>query len=116
MEYGDILDGSHEIARRVESLKAEALAEMARIADMGGAVAAVESAYMKQRLVESNLKRLSAIESGEQTVVGVNAYTETEPSPLLTRESSILTVEASVEQGQNAPLRAWLARRDTAAV
>ena len=49
---------------------------------MGGAVAAIEAAYMKQRLVESNLKRLAAIESGEQTVVGVNAYTEGAPSPL----------------------------------
>ena len=49
---------------------------------MGGAVAAIESAYMKQRLVESNFKRLAAIESGEQTVVGVNAFTEGAPSPL----------------------------------
>ena len=76
LEYGDIFDGSGVIAGKVESLKAEALAEMQRIADMGGAVAAIDSAYMKQRLVESNLKRLSAIESGEQTVVGVNAFTE----------------------------------------
>ena len=79
LEYGDIFDGSTEIARKVEELKAEAAAEMQRIADMGGAVAAIESAYMKQRLVESNLKRLAAIEAGEQTVVGVNAYTEAEP-------------------------------------
>jgi len=75
LEYADIFDGSIEIAKKVEALKAEALAEMQRIADMGGAVAAIDSAYMKQRLVESNLKRLAAIESGEQTVVGVNAYT-----------------------------------------
>jgi (2R)-ethylmalonyl-CoA mutase len=67
LEYGDIFDGSKEIAARVESLKQEALAEMGRIEDMGGAVAAIEAAYMKQRLVESNLKRLAAIESGEQT-------------------------------------------------
>src|SRR5258705_9596169 len=99
MEYGDILDGSHEIARRVESLKAEALAEMAHIADMGGAVAAIEAAYMKQRLVESNLKRLSAIEAGEQTVIGVNAYTEAEPSPLSTGEGPIPTVDSSVARG-----------------
>src|SRR5205085_3899217 len=82
LEYGDIFDGSTEIARKVEALKAEALAEMQRIADMGGAVAAIEAAYMKQRLVESNLKRLAAIEAGEQTVVGVNAFAEGEPSPL----------------------------------
>jgi (2R)-ethylmalonyl-CoA mutase len=116
LEYGDIFDGSSEIARKVEELKEEATAEMARIADMGGAVAAIEAAYMKQRLVESNLKRLSAIEAGEQTVVGVNAYTEAEPSPLSTGEGSILTVDASVEQGQIERLRAWRTARDAAAV
>jgi (2R)-ethylmalonyl-CoA mutase len=101
LEYGDIFDGSIEIARKVEELKAEATAEMARIAEIGGAVAAIEAAYMKQRLVESNLKRLAAIEAGEQTVVGVNAYTEAEPSPLSVGASSIMTVDASVEQGPN---------------
>jgi (2R)-ethylmalonyl-CoA mutase len=88
---------------------------MSRIADMGGAVAAIESAYMKQRLVESNLKRLAAIEAGEQTVVGVNAFTEAEPSPLSTGEGSILTVDASVERGQIERLNAWRASRDAAA-
>ncbi len=116
LEYGDIFDGSSEIARKVEELKAEATAEMARIADMGGAVAAIEAAYMKQRLVESNLKRLAAIESGEQTVIGVNAFTEAEPSPLSTGEGSILTVDASVERGQIERLKAWRAERDGAAV
>jgi (2R)-ethylmalonyl-CoA mutase len=116
LEYGDIFDGSTEIARKVEELKAEATAEMARIADMGGAVAAIEAAYMKQRLVESNLKRLSAIEAGEQIVVGVNAYTEAEPSPLSTGEGAILTVDASVERGQIERLKAWRAGRDGAAV
>jgi len=115
LEYGDIFDGSHVISRRVETLKQEALAEMARIADMGGAVAAVEAAYMKQRLVESNLKRLSGIESGEQTVVGVNAYTEAEPSPL-SAGASILTVDATGEQDQIERLKAWRAARDGKAV
>ncbi|MFI4998910.1 MAG: methylmalonyl-CoA mutase family protein [Reyranellales bacterium] len=116
LEYGDIFDGSQEIARKVDQLKEETLAEMAHIADMGGAVAAIEAAYMKQRLVESNLKRLAAIESGEQTVVGVNAFTEAEPSPLSTGEGSILTVDASVEQGQVGRLAAWRTSRDGAAV
>ena len=115
LEYGDIFDGSTEIARKVAELKAEASAEMARIADMGGAVAAIEAAYMKQRLVEANLKRLSAIEAGEQTVIGVNAYTEAEPSPLSTGAGSILTVDASVERGQIERLKAWRAGRDGAA-
>jgi len=116
LEYGDIFDGSTEIARKVAELKAEATAEMARIADMGGAVAAIEAAYMKQRLVEANLKRLSAIEAGEQTVIGVNAYTEAEPSPLSTGAGAILTVDASVERGQIERLKAWRAGRDRAAV
>ncbi len=116
LEYGDIFDGSKEIEARVEALKQEALAEMGRIADMGGAVAAIEAAYMKQRLVESNLKRLAAIESGEQTVVGVNAYTEGAPSPLAGGQDAILTVDDSVERGQVERLNAWRANRDGAAV
>ena len=116
LEYGDIFDGSTEIARKVEQLKQETLAEMARIDDIGGAVAAIESAYMKQRLVESNLKRLAAIEAGEQTVVGVNAFTEGAPSPLSAGEGSIMTVDASVESGQIERLKAWRAARDGAAV
>ena len=79
LEYGDIFDGSTEIARKVEQLKAEARAELKRIGDLGGAVAAID--YMKRRLVESNSERLARIESGEQVVVGVNRWTETEPSP-----------------------------------
>ena len=75
LDYGDIFDGSAEIERKVDALKAEAKEELKRIAEMGGAVAAVESGYMKQQLVESNTARLEAIERGEQTVVGVNRYT-----------------------------------------
>jgi len=116
LEYGDIFDGSAEIARKVDELKAEATAEMARIADMGGAVAAVDAAYMKQRLVESNLKRLAAIEAGEQTVVGVNAYTDAEPSPLSTGDGAILTVDATVERDQVERLKTWRAERDASAV
>ncbi|NDH61641.1 MAG: protein meaA [Alphaproteobacteria bacterium] len=117
LEYGDIFDGSTEIAAKVEALKQEALAEMARIDDIGGAVAAIESAYMKQRLVESNLKRLAAIESGDQTVVGVNAYTEGAPSPLSGGgQESIMTVDDAVESGQVERLNAWRESRDGAAV
>jgi len=117
LEYGDIFDGSSEVARKVDELKAEATAEMARIADMGGAVEAIEAAYMKQRLVESNLRRLAAIEAGEQTVVGVNAYTEAEPSPLsASGDGAILTVDAAVERDQVERLKAWRVARDGAAV
>jgi len=112
LDFGDIFDGSKEIERKVEELKAEAREELARIEEMGGAVAAVESSYMKQKLVESNTKRLEAIERGEQTVVGVNRFVETEPSPLTTGEGSILTVPEHVEKEQIERLKAWRAERD----
>src|SRR5262245_60013344 len=69
LEYADIFDGSAEVTKTVEQLKRDARAELARIDEMGGAVAAVETSYMKQQLVESNTRRLDAIERGEQVVV-----------------------------------------------
>ncbi len=115
LDYGDIFDGSTEIARKVEELKEEARAELARIDAMGGAVAAIENSYMKQQLVESNTRRLEAIERGEQVVVGVNRWTDTEPSPLTTGEGSILTVPEHVEPDQIARLKAWRESRDPVA-
>jgi (2R)-ethylmalonyl-CoA mutase len=76
------------ITRKVEALKTEAREELARIDAMGGAVAAVESSYMKRKLVESNSARLAGIEAGDQVVVGVNKWTETEPSPLAAGETT----------------------------
>jgi (2R)-ethylmalonyl-CoA mutase len=116
LEFGDIFDGSHEITRKVEALKAGAREELARIDDMGGAVSAVESSYMKQKLVESNARRIGAIESGEQIVVGVNKWTETEPSPLTTGDGSIMTVDPKAEAEQVERLKAFRAARDKAAV
>jgi (2R)-ethylmalonyl-CoA mutase len=116
LDYGDIFDGSEEIARKVEALKAEAMEELKRIDDMGGAVAAVESGYMKQQLVESNTARLEAIERGEQIVVGVNKYLESEPSPLTGGVDSIMTVSQDAERDQLEKLKAWRAARDNAAV
>jgi len=116
LEYGDIFDGSTEIERKVAALKHEAKEELRRIEEMGGAVAAVESGYMKQQLVESNTARLEAIERGEQVVVGVNKYTETEPSPLTGGVEAILTVSEDAERDQIARLKAWRAQRDARAV
>jgi (2R)-ethylmalonyl-CoA mutase len=116
LDYGDIFDGSAEITRKVDALKAEAMEELKRIDEMGGAVAAVESGYMKQRLVESNTARLEAIERGEQIVVGVNKYLESEPSPLTGGIDSIMTVSADAERDQLERLKAWRATRDSAAV
>jgi len=116
LDYGDIFDGSAEIERKVDALKAEAKQELARIDDMGGAVAAVESGYMKQQLVESNTARLEAIERGEQIVVGVNKYLESEPSPLTGGVDSIMTVSEDAERDQLERLAAWRAARDAKAV
>ena len=116
LDYGDIFDGSAEITRKVDQLKAEAKEELKRIDDMGGAVAAVELGYMKQRLVESNTARLEAIERGEQIVVGVNKYLETEPSPLTGGIDSIMTVSEDAERDQLERLNAWRAARDNNAI
>ncbi len=114
LEYADIFDGSTEIAAKVAQLKEEARAELKTIDDMGGAVEAID--YMKRRLVESNTERLRHIETGEQVVVGVNKWTETEPSPLSTGEGSIQTVDPAFEAEQVERLKAWRAERDDAAV
>jgi ethylmalonyl-CoA mutase len=116
LEYGDIFAGSTEIANKVAALKKEAREELDAILGMGGAVAAVENSYMKSRLVDSNARRLEAIERGEQTVVGVNRFTETEPSPLAAGEGAILTVPPEVEPEQIAKLNEWRAARDAKAV
>jgi ethylmalonyl-CoA mutase len=116
LDYGDIFDGSSEIATRVAALKREALDELDHIDKLGGAIAAVEMGYMKAQLVESNTARLEAIERGEQTVVGVNRFVETEPSPLATGDDAILTVPHEVEAQQIERLNAWRATRDAAAV
>jgi (2R)-ethylmalonyl-CoA mutase len=116
LEFEDIFDGSAVIEAKVEALKAEAREELERIDAMGGAVAAVESSYMKQRLVESNAARIRAIEAGEQIVVGVNRWVETEASPLSAGgDSGILTVPEWVERDQVEQVRAWRAARDATA-
>jgi (2R)-ethylmalonyl-CoA mutase len=116
LEYGDIFEGSTEIAAKVAELKREARDVLSDVEKLGGAIAAVEMGYMKAQLVESNSKRVEAIERGEQIVVGVNKYTESEPSPLSTGEGSILTVSHDVEAAQIERLNAWRAARDAKAV
>jgi (2R)-ethylmalonyl-CoA mutase len=111
LEYGDLFDGSGEIDRKVEALKREAKEELDRIEQLGGAVAAVESGYMKRQLVDANTARLEAIERGEQVVVGVNKYLESEPSPLTGGIETILTVSDDAERDQIERLKAWRAAR-----
>src|SRR5271165_1596642 len=116
LEFGDIFDGSEEIAALVAKLKREASAEIAAIDEMGGAAQAIESGALKAKLVESNTRRLEAIERGEQVVVGVNAFTNSEPSPLTAGENTIQVPSAEAEAEQVARLKAWRAQRDEARV
>ena len=116
LEYGDIFDGSPAIAAKVAELKSAAKDELAQIEKMGGTVEAVESGYLKQQLVESNSRRVEAIERGEQIVVGVNRFTETEASPLADAADAVLTVSEEAEADQVGRLNAWRAARDDKAV
>jgi (2R)-ethylmalonyl-CoA mutase len=115
LEFGDIFAGSTEIAGFVALLKDQARQELARIDQIGGAVAAVESSYMKQKLVEANSRRLAAIESGEQVVVGVNRWQDSADSPLAAGEGAILSIDPKAEAEQIARLQAWRDQRDPGA-
>ena len=114
LEYGDLFDGNPVVDAKVEALKDGARAELATLEGMGGAVASIE--YMKCRLVDSNAERLNRIEAGETVVVGVNKWTDGEPSPLQTEDGGIMTVDPAVEADQIARLNAWRAARDDAEV
>jgi ethylmalonyl-CoA mutase len=116
LEYGDIFDGSPAIAAKVAELKQAAKEELRQIEQMGGTVAAVESGYLKQQLVESNSRRVEAIERGQQTVVGVNRFVETEASPLADAADAVVTVSEEAETDQIERLNAWRAARDNEAV
>ncbi|HTO08986.1 MAG TPA: protein meaA [Myxococcota bacterium] len=112
LEYPDIFEGSLVIEKKTAEIEAGAWAEIARIEQQGGAIAAVESGYMKQKLVESNARRVAEIESGARTVVGVNKFTEGEPSPLLQGAGAILTVDDAAGREQVERLRAQRAKRN----
>src|SRR6187200_1610115 len=113
LEYEDLFTGSVVVETKVAELVQGARAEMARVADLGGAVAAVESGYMKAALVASHASRRGRIESGDEVVVGLNRYTTTEPSPLTADlGSAIQSVDAGVEEAAVAAVRRWRAERD----
>ncbi|MGD1956084.1 MAG: methylmalonyl-CoA mutase family protein [Sphingomonadales bacterium] len=117
LEYGDLFDGSPVVQAKVDALKEEALAELARIDEMGGTIAAIESSYMKSALVQSNTARLADIESGAQTVIGVNRFTDSAPSPLTSSDDGgIMVVDEKAEIEQIERLQAWRETRDEAAV
>jgi (2R)-ethylmalonyl-CoA mutase len=113
LEFDDLFNGSPVIAAKVAELMVGAREELARIEAMGGAIPAVESGYMKERLVESNARRIAAIEAGEQVVVGVNKHRESAPSPLLAGGAAdVLAVDETAEAEQVVRLRAWREQRD----
>jgi (2R)-ethylmalonyl-CoA mutase len=117
LEYEDIFAGSHVIEAKVKSIVDGARAEIDRVQAAGGAVAAVESGYMKGQLVRSLAERRARIESGDEVVVGVNQFTSTEPNPLTADvDKSIMTVDPAVEAAAKDKVAAWRASRDNAAV
>ncbi len=113
LEYGDLFDGSHAVDAKTAELEAAAQAELDDVLSMGGAFAAIEA--LKSRLVTSMAERTRRIESGEQIVVGVNAFTDTADSPL-GREGAILTVDPAVGAEMADDVRAWRSARDQEAV
>ncbi|GAB6901596.1 protein meaA [Kineosporia succinea] len=117
LEYDDLFEGSPVIAAKVSSLAEGARAEMARVEEMGGVIAAVESGYLKSALVSSHAGRRARVESGEDVVVGVNRFTSTEPNPLTTDlGAAVQTVDPSVASRAVSAVQAWRDCRDASAV
>jgi (2R)-ethylmalonyl-CoA mutase len=117
LEYDDIFEGSTVIEAKVAELVQGARAEMDRVQALGGAIAAVESGYMKQALVSAHAARRARIESGEQKIVGVNVYETTEPSPLTADlDAAIMAADPAAEQSARTSVEEWKAQRDEAAV
>ncbi len=117
LEYDDIFDGSHVIEALVAELVESATAEIDRVQAMGGAIAAVESGYMKQALVSAHAARRARIEAGEEIIVGVNRFETTEPSPLTADlGEAIMAADPAAEQSALDSVADWKARRDGAAV
>ncbi|MFD7088537.1 protein meaA [Streptomyces sp. NPDC059896] len=115
LEYADIFDGSRVVEGKVADLVAESFAEIDRIEAMGGVMTAVESGYLKSRLVASHAERRARIESGEEKIVGVNCYESTEPSPLTADlDTAIMTVDPANEAGVVAALQSWRVNREEA--
>ncbi len=109
LEYEDILDGSHVVEARTAELVDGSWAELEDVLDLGGAFEAIEE--LKGRLVRSHTERMRHIENHELTIVGVNEFTETAPSPL-GGEESILRVDAGVQDEVIADVQAWRSNRD----
>ncbi|MFN8079206.1 MAG: protein meaA [Kineosporiaceae bacterium] len=113
LEYEDLFDGSAVVEAKVAEIIAGAKAELARIEELGGAIAAVENGYMKSALVASHATRRHRIEAGLDTVVGVNSFTTTEVNPLTADlDTAIQTVDPAVESAAVQAIQRWRAERD----
>ena len=113
LEYGDLFNGSPVVEAKTAELLAGAEAEIARVLEMGGAIPAVESGYLKTQLVASHAARRARIESGEDKIVGVNCFETTEPSPLTADlNAAVQRVDPASEQAVLADLEEWRKRRD----
>ncbi|MEA2477621.1 MAG: ethylmalonyl-CoA mutase [Actinomycetota bacterium] len=112
LEYDDIFEGSIVIEEKTNEIADAAWAELNQVLDAGGSVDAL--GYMKERLVAAHAARRRAIESGEQVVVGLNDYTETEPSPLVEGmgEHAFEQIDPAAEVAQIESLERWRAERD----
>ena len=115
LEYGDIFEGSTVIEAKTREIQDAAWAEVERVLDLGGAIAALD--LIKERLVASQSARVRDIAAGDRVVVGVNRYAETAESPL-TRDAAtaILTVDEEAERDQRDRLAAFRAARNPANV
>ena len=114
LEHGDLFSGSTVMEELTERIETEAWEELQRVLDMGGSVEGL--GYMKEQLVAAHARTRRAIESGERTVVGVNAYTESEDLPLTTGEDvGFHVVDPALEAEQLEDLERWRATRDGAA-
>ncbi len=117
LECGDLFDGSPVVESKVAELVRAAGVEIDRVQAMGGVVAAVESGYLKQQLVESHTARRARIEAGDEVVVGVNAFTSTEPSPLTSDiDAAVQLADPQAEAAAVESVRRWRDQRDPAAV
>ncbi|MFJ9780522.1 protein meaA [Amycolatopsis sp. NPDC101161] len=117
LEYEDIFDGSHVIQAKVDEIMTGAREEIARVQDLGGAVAAVESGYMKSQLVASLAEYRRGMENGERILVGVNKFETTEPSPLQAEGAkAIETIDPAVEKAAVTAIEEWRTHRDNDAV
>ncbi|SBT64699.1 (R)-ethylmalonyl-CoA mutase [Micromonospora sediminicola] len=117
LEYPDLFEGSHVMTALVDDIVTGARVELEKVLEMGGVVTAVESGYLKSALVASLADRRRRMESGADVVVGVNRFTETEPSPLTAAGAeAVEQVDPAVEAAAADGVRQWRAGRDAAAV